>query len=127
MNRITHTQKIGHSHLRRNGYAVEHAFWSVYGFHGNGKEWLIVHDCEAGEEGEILSRLVEETANLVEYRDAEKVYSNTSLADLAALLSDRINDEIPDLNDEVARTDDADSHPLTPLRESILEAIDRRA
>lgn len=105
----------------------DHAFWSIYGFHGESREWLIVHDCQTGEEGEILARLVELTGNLVEYRDAEKAYANTRLADLPALLSDRIHDEIPGHDHHDARTDDADCHPLTPLRESILEAIARRA
>lgn len=105
----------------------EQAFWSVYGFHAEAREWLLVHDCEAGEEGEILARLVDLTGHLVEYRDAGKAYANTRLADLPEIIGQRILDEVPDQDDPAARADDADAHPLTDLRERILEAIQRRA
>lgn len=106
--------------------AAEHEFWSIYGFHRASREWLIVHDCEDGEEGEMLARLVDLTGHLIEYRDTDHAYANTRLVDLPVLLAERIHDEIPDLGEENARLDDSDTHPLTPLRESILAALAAR-
>ncbi|MDT1064186.1 hypothetical protein RM190_20150 [Paracoccus sp. CPCC 101403] len=105
----------------------EHRFWLVYGYHAEAQEWWIVHDCEAGEEGEVLARLVDLTGHLVEYRDGGKAYANTRLADLPVILADRIHDEIPRQDQPEARTDDFDNHPLIALRESILDALERRA
>lgn len=71
--------------------------------------------------------MVELTGHLVEYRDAGKAYANTRLADLPEMIGQRILDEVPDQDDPAARADDTDAHPLTDLRERILEAIQRRA
>lgn len=104
----------------------EAQFWSIYGLHKEHGEWQLVHDAEEGETGEVLARIVDLTGELIEYRDFERAYANTRLADLAELLSQRILDELPDTTDETARTDDADNHPLTALREEILAALKLR-
>ncbi|AUH66918.1 hypothetical protein [Paracoccus zhejiangensis] len=51
-----------------------HAFWSIYGFDREAMEWLIVHDAQPGEIGEILARIVDLTGELVEYRDLGRAY-----------------------------------------------------
>ncbi|MCF3974825.1 hypothetical protein [Paracoccus salsus] len=104
----------------------EHAFWSVYGFHREAQEWQIVHDALSDDIGESLARIVELTGELVEYRDLSHAYANTRLPDLVDLLAQRILDEIPDQDAAGARADDADTHPLSYLREQIRAAIEKR-
>lgn len=104
----------------------EAQFWSIYGFHSADHEWQIVHDAEAAEIGEALARLVDLTGHLIEYRDESRAYANIRLADLPELLSQRILDQLPEDSDPARRMDDADNHPLTELRESILAALDLR-
>ena len=90
------------------------------------EEWQIVHDALSDDIGESLARIVDLTGELVEYRDLSHAYANTRLPDLVDLLSQRILDDMPDQGDAAARADDADTHPLTYLREQIRAAIEKR-
>lgn len=102
------------------------AFWSIYGDTGAG--WRPVHDAEADDAGLALAALSENAAARFEYADLETVTVAGTLADLADRLAERIHDEIPGYdNPEDFRGDDFDAHPLSELREQILEAIESEA
>lgn len=98
------------------------AFWSIYGDTGTG--WRLVHDAEADDASLALAALSENAAARFEYADLETITFAGTLADLA----ERIHDEIPGYdNPEDFRGDDFDAHPLSELREQILEAIENEA
>ena len=102
------------------------AFWSIYGDTGAG--WRLVHDAEADDAGLALAALSGNAAARFEYADLETVPVAGTLADLADRLAERIHDEIPGYdNPEDFRGDDFDAHPLSELREQILEAIESEA
>lgn len=105
----------------------EHTVWSIYGWYRDEEndraDWMLVHDADDDDLAEKLAEITDLMGDMVEYRDLDHAYTNTSLAALADLIAARILDEEP----EDARLDDADNHPLTELREQILAAIEINA
>lgn len=105
----------------------EHTVWSIYGWYRDEEndraDWMLVHDADDDDLAEKLAEITDLMGDMVEYRDLDHAYANTSLAALADLIAARILDEEP----EDARLDDADNHPLTELREQILAAIEINA
>lgn len=96
-------------------------FWSIYGDTGEG--WQLVHDAEDGEAGRALLALEVATGAAIHYADCDWRSTGGTVADLADRLAERIHDGIPGYDDpEDFREDDFDNHPLTELRELLLDA-----
>lgn len=99
-------------------------FFAIYGFADH--EWRLVHDCLDDDAGTAIIQICQATGRSIAYRDDLAGTTEGTPARLCDYLTTRIHDEIPGHDDpEDFREDDFDNHPLAPLREQLVAALEQ--